>query len=109
MEIFESKKGDWLILELKGRLDAITAPVVREKILFVIGQGEKMLLLDCLGLEYVSSAGIRVLFEAAFKAQDQKGKIYCYGVNISVRNIFSLADMESEIPIFINQEEALKG
>lgn len=109
MDIFEGKKGDWMILELKGRMDAITAPLVREKILLVIDQGEKMLLLDCLGLEYVSSAGLRVLFEAAFKIQDHSGKICCYGVNGNVRNIFNLSDMESEIPVFNSQEEALKS
>ena len=109
MDIFESKKGEWLILELKGRMDAITAPLVREKIVFVIDQGEKMLLLDCLELDYVSSAGLRVLFEAAYKIQDQNGKIGCYGVNANVRNIFNLSDMASEIHIFNAQEEALRG
>ncbi|GAB6272073.1 MAG TPA: anti-anti-sigma factor [Syntrophaceae bacterium] len=110
MDIFESKKGGWLILELKGRMDAITAPQVREKIFSVIEQGEhNKLLLDCLGLDYVSSAGLRVLFEAAFKIQDQNGKIGCYGVSANVRNIFNLSDMASEISIFNSQEEALRG
>lgn len=109
MDIFESKKGDWMILELRGRMDAITAPLIREKILLVIDQGEKMLLLDCLELDYVSSAGLRVLFEAASKIQDQNGKIGCYGVNANVRDIFNLTDMASEIHVFNTQEEALKG
>lgn len=110
MDIFESKKGGWLILELKGRMDAITAPQIREKIFSVIEQGEhNKLLLDCLGLDYVSSAGLRVLFEAAFKIQDQNGKIGCYGVSANVRNIFNLSDMASEISIFNSQEEALRG
>jgi anti-anti-sigma factor len=110
MDIFESKKGGWLILDLKGRMDAITAPQVREKIFSVIEQGEyNKLLLDCLGLDYVSSAGLRVLFEAAFKIQDQNGKIGCYGVSANVRNIFNLSDMASEISIFNSQEEALRG
>ena len=108
MDIFESKKGGWLILELKGRMDAITAPQVREKILAVIDQGEQKLLLDCLGLDYVSSAGLRVLFEAAFKIQDQNGRIGCYGVSANVRNIFNLSDIASEISIFNSQEEALR-
>jgi hypothetical protein len=39
MDIFESKKGGWLILELKGRMDAITAPQVREKIFPSLSRG----------------------------------------------------------------------
>lgn len=109
MDIFESKKGEWLILELKGRMDALTAPLLREKMILIIDQGEKNLLLDCRDLEYVSSAGLRVLFEAAYKIQDQEGKIGCYGANTNVRNIFNLSDMASEIPIFNTQEEALNS
>ena len=106
MDIFESKKSGWLILELKGRMDALTSPQVREKIITAIDQGEQKLLLDCTGLDYVSSAGIRVLFEAAYKMQDQEGKIGCYGVNDNVRHIFNLSDIASEIAIFSVQEEA---
>jgi len=108
MDIFESKKGGWLILELKGRMDALTAPLVREKMIFVIDQGERMFLLDCSDLDYISSAGLRVLFEAAYKIQDLEGKIACYGVNSNVRKIFNLADLSSDIPIFNSQEDALK-
>jgi anti-sigma B factor antagonist len=106
MDVFESKKNGWLILELKGRMDALTAPQIREKIIGVIDQGEKRLLLDFTGLDYVSSAGIRVLFEVADKIQEQKGKIGCYGVNEYVRHIFNLSDITSEIAIFNEQEEA---
>lgn len=109
MDIFEVKKNEWLILNLKGRMDAVTSPLVREKILVVIDQGARRILLDCSGLDYVSSAGLRVLFEAAYKLQDLSGKIGCYGVNANVRKIFNLADLGSEIPLYNEQAEALKG
>lgn len=109
MDIFEVKKDGWLILDLKGRMDAMTSPVVREKIMEIIELGETNLLLDFSGLDYISSAGLRVLFEAAYKIQDLSGKIGCYGVNANVRKIFSIADLQSDINIYDGQEEALKG
>lgn len=109
MDIFEVKKDDWLILDLKGRMDAVTSPLVRERIMAVIERGDKQLLLDCSGLDYISSAGLRVLFEASYRIQDLFGKIGCYGVNANVRKIFSLADLQSDIRIYDGQEEALKG
>jgi len=108
MDIFEIKKNDWLILDLKGRMDAVTSPKVRERILAVIDQGERRVLLDCSGLDYVSSAGLRVLFEAAYKIEDLSGKIGCYGVNANVRKIFSLVDLGSEISLYNEQEEAMR-
>ena len=109
MNIQTRKNKDALVVSVTGRMDAVTSPMVREKIVSTVDQGEKMLLLDCSGLDYISSAGLRVLFEAAFKIQDLKGKIACYGVNGNVCKIFNLADLISEIPIFISREDALKG
>ena len=109
MDIFEIKKNDWLILDIKGRLDAITATVARERIMEVIERGDIQILFDCSGLDYISSAGLRVLFEAAFRIQDISGRIGCYGVNANVRKIFSLADLQSDIRIYDGQEEALNA
>ncbi len=109
MDIFEVTKNGWLILDLKGRMDAITSPQIREKIMAVIDRGETQILLDCSGLEYISSAGLRVMFEAAYKIQDRSGRIGCYGVNSNVRKIFNLADLGSDIRIYDEQETALNG
>jgi anti-anti-sigma factor len=108
MDIFENRKNGWMIVEVKGRLDAMTAPLFREKIASLIDGGEKKLLLDGSGLEYISSAGIRVLFEAAYKIQDLSGMIRCCSLSGNIRKIFKLADISSEIPDFASQEEALK-
>lgn len=110
MEVFESKKDGILTLALKGRLDAVTAPSFRETIMaFIDDQREYRILLDCVNMDYVSSAGIRVFFEVIFRLQDLSGKLGCYGVTGNVRKIFSLADLTSEMVVFASQEEALKN
>ena len=110
MDVFESKKDGILTLALKGRLDAVTAPSFREKIMaFIDDQGECRILLDCTNMDYVSSAGIRVLFEVIFRLQDLSGKVACYGVTGNVRKIFGLADLTSEMGVFASQEEALNN
>ena len=107
MEIIEFKKNETFILGLRGRLDALSAPTVREKLLGLIDQGEKNLLLDCSALDYVSSAGLRVLFEAAFKLEDLQGRIACCSVNADVKKIFEMVELPAEIPVFATQSEAL--
>ena len=109
MDFFENKKNGWMIVEVKGRLDAMTAPLFREKIVSLIDQGEIKLLLDLSGMEYISSAGLRVLFEAAYKIQDLQGKIRCYSLSGNIRKIFRMADISSEIPDFPSQEEAMNS
>ena len=65
----EIKKNDKEItIEIVGRLDTITAPVLEKTIGDNIG-GMQSLILDFKGLEYISSAGLRVLLGAQKRLQ----------------------------------------
>ena len=68
MTIEIKKNAKEITLELTGRLDTITAPVLEKTIADNIG-GIKSLILDMKGLEYISSAGLRVLLGAQKKIQ----------------------------------------
>ena len=65
----EIKKNDQeTIIEIVGRLDTITAPALDKTISEDIGD-TKNLVLDVKGMEYISSAGLRVLLSAQKKMQ----------------------------------------
>ena len=68
MTIEIKKNAKEITLEVTGRLDTITAPVLEKTIADNIG-GIKSLILDMKGLEYISSAGLRVLLGAQKKIQ----------------------------------------
>lgn len=108
MEWLERKKDDWFILGLKGKLDALTSADVREKLMGVIGRGERKLILDCTNLDYVSSAGLRVLFEAAFEMNKAGGKIAASSVNANVTKIFKAVELQSDIGLFSTADEAMR-
>ena len=68
MTIEIKKLGSEAIIEVAGRLDTITAPVLEQ----TVGEnleGVQSLILDMKGLEYISSAGLRVLLSAQKKMQ----------------------------------------
>ena len=67
MEI--KRNGQETTIEIVGRLDTTTAPALEKKILEDLGD-TKSLVLDVKGLEYISSAGLRVLLGAQQKMQD---------------------------------------
>ena len=106
MEITEFRKGEIYILEVRGKLDAITSPAFREKIISVIEEKQKKFLIDCSSLNYISSAGIRVLFEAAYKLEDLSGKMAFCSLNDNVRKVFDMVDLSSEFSIYSSEEEA---
>lgn len=71
MTIEIKKNKEDIIIEIVGRLDTTTAPIF-EKIIDENLNGVKNLILDLKGLEYVSSAGLRVLLATQKKMQKDK-------------------------------------
>ena len=68
MTIEIKKSAEQTIIEIVGRLDTITAPALDKAIQEDIGD-TKNLVLDVKGMEYISSAGLRVLLSAQKKMQ----------------------------------------
>jgi anti-sigma B factor antagonist len=109
MDITESKVSEIVIFGLKGRLDTTTAQSAQEKLLASIGGGEKHLAIDCVQLEYISSAGLRALLLAAKQLRAVNGKIVLYGLKEHIKEVFDLAGFSAAFPIFHSQVEALNS
>ena len=71
MEMKKTQNGTALTIALQGRLDTMTAPELEKEIQGSLS-GISELILDFSGLEYISSAGLRVLL-AAHKAMKGHG------------------------------------
>lgn len=72
------------VVALTGRLDVATSPEVEARILEAIAAGVRQLVLDVSGLEYVSSAGLRVVIVVGKKVRAEGGDMVfaCAGPNI---------------------------
>ena len=109
MDIFEFSHDDRYVVAPTGRLDALTSSTLREKLTNLINEGKKYILLDCSSLDYVSSAGIRVLFETIHKLGAVQGKLLCCSPSADVKRIFDMVDLQADMPIYESREEALKA
>ena len=76
------------VVEITGRLDTITAPMLDKAVNEDIGDA-KNLVLDFKGLEYISSAGLRVVLGAQKKMQ-QIGTMKVINVCESVMDVFEM-------------------
>lgn len=77
-----------MTLTVAGRLDTTTAPEL-EKALDSVLDGTKELVFDMTGLEYISSAGLRVILKAQ-KAMNAQGSMKLIGVNDSIMKVFDI-------------------
>ena len=94
-----TRKGESTKVEfaLEGRLDTVTAPDL-EKALNESLSGKEELILDFAGLEYISSAGLRVLLSAQ-KVMNRQGKMTLRHVNETIMEIFEVTGFSDILTI----------
>ena len=88
MTIEIKKNATETIIEIVGRLDTITAPALDKTINEDIA-GTENLVLDVKGMEYISSAGLRVLLGAQMKMQ-KIGSMKVWGVCEELMEVFEI-------------------
>ena len=88
MTIEKNLNGTELTVTIVGRLDTTTAPEL-ETALKESFEGVEKLVLDFAGLEYLSSAGLRVLL-AAQKVMNKQGEMIIKNVNDTINEIFEV-------------------
>ncbi len=108
MEITENKRGDIFILTLNGRLDSITSNKFEEKFLSLLSKEEKKVVVDCSQLDYISSAGLRVLLMVSKRLRVANGKIVLSSLKDQVKEVFDIAGFSSIFTIFKSQDEAVR-
>lgn len=97
MEIKKVKNGTELNLAVEGRLDTTTAPQLEAELKQSIS-GVETLVLDFANLEYLSSAGLRVLL-AAQKVMNKQGEMIIRNVNETIAEIFEVTGFSDILTI----------
>ena len=88
MMIEIKKNAEGTVIEVVGRLDTTTAPALEKTINEDIGE-TKNLILDLKGLEYISSAGLRVLLSTQ-KKMKEKGAMVVKNVCAEIMEVFEI-------------------
>jgi len=109
MEISRNINGAAMVLSVAGRLDSNTAARLEEVLAEDTVRKHGALVLDLAGLDYVSSAGLRVLLKAAKASRAAKTKLALASVRSSVQEVL---DISGFAPLFViagTVEEAKAG
>ena len=97
MDIIKNLDGKKLGIKLVGRLDTITAPSLDSE-LKVSLDGVEELAFDFSELEYISSAGLRVLLSAQ-KVMNKQGSMTLANVNSSIKEVFDMTGFSDILTI----------
>jgi anti-sigma B factor antagonist len=108
MEVTEKKQNEVSILGLLGRLDSNTSPDFEKKLFAVIEDGNKSVIVDFDGLDYISSAGLRVLLKATKELKRTDGKIVLCSMKDYIKEVFEIAGFVTLFPIVSSKDDALR-
>jgi anti-sigma B factor antagonist len=109
MDIIEEKQGGINIFKLNGRLDSNTSQGFEKKLFQAISDGSKTMVVDFKDLDYISSAGLRVILKATKAIKREDGRIMLCSMQDYVKEVFEIAGFDSFLPIVANMDDALNS
>ena len=107
MEIIEENQGGINIYKLNGRLDSNTSQGFEKKIFQAIDDGSKNMIIDFKNLDYISSAGLRVILKATKALKREDGKIMLCDMQDYIKEVFEISGFDSFMPIVGSMGDAL--
>jgi anti-anti-sigma factor len=90
---------------LNGRLDTITAPNLEAELDQLVSEAIQLIIFDMTDLEYISSAGLRVVFKATKAMKAKGGKAGILKMQPQIKKVFDIIKALPDVPIFKNDAE----
>ncbi|HSR11992.1 MAG TPA: STAS domain-containing protein [Thermodesulfobacteriota bacterium] len=109
MEILKRKEKDALVISIRGRLDAVTTPLLDKDLTELMAGGEKFVVLNLRDLDYISSAGLRTILAATKKLREKQGRLHLASLKSVVREVFDISGFSSIIPVFETVDGAVSS
>lgn len=109
MDITETKHDQYSVFKLNGRLDSNTATGFEQKLFESIENGAQRLILDFQDLDYISSAGLRVILKATKSLKSSDGKLVLCSMQDYVKEVFEISGFDSFLPIESTLDDAVKS
>lgn len=109
MEITTRTQGDVSIVAIAGKLDSVTSPQAQEAFEAIVKGGARKIAVDFSRLDYISSAGLRVLLGTAKKLTAAGGALRTFGLNDTVREVFDISGFSTILRVFPSEADALNG
>ena len=107
IEIDERQAGPTVVLSLDGRLDRRSAPALTERIFAAAGPGNALVVLDCGGMGYVDSSGLRALLVSARRCDEKGGRLVLAALLPECKAVVDMGGFTSIIDYYETAEAAL--
>jgi anti-sigma B factor antagonist len=107
LEIAPENENAVQVLKLAGRLDSNTSPQLEKELIGRVNEGSAQLVVDFTSLDYISSAGLRVLLMAAKRSKQTSGKLALCCLKDHIREVFEISGFFGILTICPSRAEAV--
>jgi anti-anti-sigma factor len=97
MDIKEERQDGVVVVAPVGRIDSTTSGALDAHLMRLAGAGPQRIVIDFAGVDYISSAGLRVMLALAKRTRDSRGALALASLGDGVRQVFELAGF---LPLF---------
>ena len=101
------ENGLFNIVDINGHVDATNAPQLEEELDKIISLGSGKIVVNFKQVDYISSAGLRVLLSTTKRIKTQEGDLRLCEMNQTVEKIFNLAGFDQLFDIYNTESECL--
>jgi anti-anti-sigma factor len=109
LNISSRSEGTATVVQVSGRIDADTAPGFEYACLQLVRGGEKVVVLDLGGVQYISSTGLRSVLVIGKDQQERGGALRLANLTATVSRVFQQSGFDSLFPCFDSVEKAAQG
>ncbi len=107
LEFNTALEKDVMVIELEGALDSVSAADFRRYFQDKTGAGYRAFALDCLCLEYISSAGIAAIIDLQAQLQGKGGKMVLFQLATESRQLLRFLKLEEKLTIVNDYDDAI--
>lgn len=107
VDMKEEQAGAVTVLQVKGRIDSTTASKLDERLTAMLSAHKARVVVDLSQMDYISSAGFRVLLLAAKRADQNASRLVLCGLSVKVRQLFDLGGFLDLFAITATREEGI--
>ncbi len=109
LDIKERKRDGIIILDLKGKITIGEGDrKLREKVISLIDNGEKKILLNMARVSYLDSSGTGEIVSLLMKVRKKGGELKLLSLSQKIKDIFQIAQLLSIFDYYTDEEEAIK-
>lgn len=109
LEICSEEYDNKWIMRLNGRIDVESAPLLERKMALAWEENKRKILVDFQRVEYLNTAGIRVLFFAAKKMRASDGDLICFGMRKELAQVIIGSGFERIFPNYATERDAISA